>query len=46
MLTKLKNSFAWQVVGGFVLGTVATVALQPAEATETLVRHFVPHDIR
>ena len=40
MLAKLKSSFAWQVTSGFVLGTIATIALQPAEATDTLVHRF------
>ena len=31
-----KNSFLQQFVGGFLLGAVGLVALQPAEATRNL----------
>ena len=43
MLNKVKNSFFWQVAGGFVLGAIGVVALQPAEATHSLATHFAPH---
>ena len=39
----LQSSFLWQVAGGFVLGTVGMVALQPADATHTLASRFAPH---
>lgn len=35
-----KNSFIQQFAGGFVLGAVALIALQPAEATQNLVQRF------
>jgi hypothetical protein len=42
MVTMLKSSFFWQVASGFALGVVGMVALQPAEATQTMVSHFAP----
>ena len=33
----LKSSLFWQFSSGFVLGTMALVALQPSEARHTLV---------
>lgn len=42
-----KTSFLWQFAGGFVLGAVGLVALQPADATHALVSRFVPtHEVR
>lgn len=38
----LKSSFLWQFAGGFVLGTLGLVALQPADARHSFARHFVP----
>ena len=38
----LKNSFLWQFGGGFVLGAVGLIALQPATARDTFVGHFTP----
>ena len=38
----LKNSFLWQFGGGFVLGAVGLIALQPATERHTLVGHFTP----
>ena len=35
-----KNSFVQQFAGGFLLGAVALVALQPAEATRTLANRL------
>ncbi|MBB5713337.1 hypothetical protein [Sphingomonas aerophila] len=42
MLTQWKSSVAWQITSGFVLGIVGMVALQPADATRTLVGHIAP----
>ena len=42
MRTILKNSFIWQFGGGFVLGAIGLVALQPADARHVLVSHFTP----
>ena len=38
----LKSSFLWQFAGGFVLGTLGLVALQPADARHTFAQHFIP----
>lgn len=47
MMTSLKNSFAWQVTAGFVLGVVGMVALQPIDATRTIIGHFTAvHTVR
>lgn len=35
-----KNSFLQQFVGGFLLGAVGLVALQPAEATRNLAERM------
>lgn len=35
-MRKFKNSFLQQFTGGFVLGAVGLLALQPAEATRAL----------
>jgi hypothetical protein len=42
MTSFLKSSFVWQFAGGFVLGAIGLVALQPAEATQELVSRFAP----
>ncbi len=39
MTKVLKSSLLWQVLGGFVLGTLGIIAFQPAEATRTLTSH-------
>ena len=47
MLNTLKSSFVWQFAGGFVLGAVGLVVLQPAERTQELVGRFAPtHQVR
>jgi hypothetical protein len=38
----IKSSFFWQFAGGFVLGAVGLVALQPAEQTQELVSRIAP----
>ena len=35
----LKSGLFWQFSGGFLLGTMALVAVQPAEARHLLVGH-------
>ena len=42
MTSFLKSSFVWQFAGGFMLGAISLVALQPAEATHELVSRFAP----
>ena len=42
MTSFLKSSFVWQFAGGFVLGAIGLVALQPAEATDEFMRRFAP----
>ena len=42
MVRALKTSFVWQFVGGFVLGTIGLVALQPSAASR-IGRHLVYH---
>ena len=42
MLNSFKSSFAWQFAGGFVLGAIGLVALQPASATHEMLGHFAP----
>ncbi|MFA5988166.1 MAG: hypothetical protein WC803_00990 [Sphingomonas sp.] len=37
MLKLLSSSLLWQLLGGFALGLVGIVAMQPAEATHQLV---------
>ena len=39
-MRSFKNSFVQQFAGGFVLGAVALVAFQPAEATRNLAERF------
>ena len=47
MRSFIRSSVVWQFAGGFVLGAIGLVALQPADATRELVSHFVPmHEIR
>ena len=38
-MRSFKSGLFWQFSGGFVLGTLALVAFQPAEARHGLVRH-------
>ncbi len=40
MRNVFKTSFGWQFAGGFVLGAVGLITLQPAEATKTLTDHL------
>lgn len=40
MRSIIKSSFFWQFSGGFVLGALGLLALQPAEARHTLTSHF------
>lgn len=40
MRTILKSGFLWQFVGGFALGAIGLVTLQPSEATRNLTGHF------
>lgn len=42
MRTIFKSSFLWQFAGGFALGAVGLLTLQPTEATHNLARHFTP----
>ena len=42
MRSVLKSSFLWQFAGGFVLGTLGLVALQPADARHTFIHHLDP----
>ena len=47
MISFLKSSFVWQFAGGFVLGAIGLVALQPAEATRELASRFTStHQVR
>lgn len=47
MVNALKSSFAWQFAGGFVLGAIGLVVLQPADRTAELVGRFAPtHQVR
>ena len=39
-MRSFKNSFLQQFAGGFVLGAVALLAFQPAEATRNLAERF------
>ena len=40
MVRAFKTSFLWQFAGGFLLGTLGLVALQPAEVTHNIGRHL------
>lgn len=43
----LKSSFFLRFAGGFVLGAVGVVALQPAEARQDVVNRITPtHEVR
>ncbi|GGB25946.1 hypothetical protein GCM10011380_14410 [Sphingomonas metalli] len=47
MMKRLKSSAMWQFAGGFVLGAIGLVVLQPADATRAMVGRIVPtHEIR
>lgn len=47
MLNIFKSSFTWQFAGGFVLGAIGLVALQPADRTHELIGRFAPvHQVR
>lgn len=47
MLNSLKSSFVWQFAGGFVLGAIGLVVLQPADRTHELVSRLAPtHQVR
>ncbi len=47
MVKSFKSSFVWQFAGGFVLGAIGLVVLQPAEATQVRVGRFAPtHQVR
>lgn len=37
MRTLLKADFVWQFVGGFMLGAIGLVTLQPSDTTQQLV---------
>ena len=39
MRSIVKSSFLWQFSGGFVLGAVGLIALQPAAETQALRSH-------
>lgn len=39
-MRNFKNSFLQQFAGGFVLGAVGLIALQPTEATRNLAERF------
>jgi len=40
MRSIVKSSFFWQFSGGFVLGAIGLLALQPAEARQAFASHF------
>ncbi|MDQ0839109.1 MULTISPECIES: hypothetical protein [Sphingomonas] len=40
MRSIVKSSFFWQFSGGFVLGAIGLLAMQPAEARQTFASHF------
>jgi hypothetical protein len=47
MVKSFKSSFVWQFAGGFVLGAIGLVVLQPADRTHELVGRFAPsHQVR
>jgi hypothetical protein len=39
MRSLIKSSFLWQFTGGFMLGALGLLALQPAEAKHDFERH-------
>lgn len=40
MRSIVKSSFFWQFSGGFVLGALGLLVMQPAEARQELSHHF------
>ena len=40
MRSLLKSRFLWQFAGGFAIGAAGLLAMQPAEATQTLAAHL------
>jgi hypothetical protein len=38
----IKSSFVWQFAGGFVLGALGLITLQPAEQTQQLMSRIAP----
>ena len=42
----LRQDFVWQFAGGFALGAVALLTLQPSESRHALASHFVPGILR
>lgn len=42
-MSAIKSSFFWQFTGGFVLGALGLLAIQPAEARHDLVQHLTAH---
>ncbi len=47
MVKRLKSSIVWQFAGGFVIGTIDLLVLQPADATRAMVHRIVPtHTVR
>jgi hypothetical protein len=47
MLNNFKSSFVWQFAGGFVLGAIGLVVLQPASATHEMLSRIAPtHEVR
>ncbi len=47
MIKRLKSSLVWQFSGGFVIGAIGLLVLQPADATRAMVHHIVPtHEVR
>ena len=40
MRSIVKSSFFWQFSGGFVLGALGSLVMQPAEARQTFASHF------
>ncbi len=47
IMRALKSSFVWQFAGGFVLGAIGLVAMQPAEATREMLGRIAPsHHVR
>ena len=40
MRSIVKSSFFWQFSGGFVLGALGLLVLQPADARQALTSHF------
>lgn len=40
MRSIILSGFFWRFAGGFALGTVGLFALQPAEVSHSVARHF------